>query len=63
MGDVSDRLLLLRCGTIAALDLQCQVPYFVATKMSKIRKASLTVPSPAAFAAAGIAAIGACHTV
>eukprot|EP01029_Cantina_marsupialis_P027778 TRINITY_DN773988_c0_g1_i1.p1 TRINITY_DN773988_c0_g1~~TRINITY_DN773988_c0_g1_i1.p1 ORF type:complete len:312 (+),score=89.50 TRINITY_DN773988_c0_g1_i1:14-949(+) len=29
---------------------QCQVPYFVASKMSKIRRASLTIPSPTTFA-------------
>lgn len=38
--------------------VQCQVPLFVATKLAKIRKSSLFVPSPAGYARAGVAAIG-----
>ena len=55
--------LLLQCSlapVFVAVSAQCQVPYFVATKMSKIRRPSLTVPSADAFAAAGVAAIGTC---
>lgn len=40
------------------IHVQCQVPLMVATKLSKVRKASLTVPSPEAYAKAGVAAIG-----
>jgi len=40
------------------IDVQCQAPLFVATKMAKIRKASLTVPSPASYAKAAVAHIG-----
>jgi 17beta-estradiol 17-dehydrogenase / very-long-chain 3-oxoacyl-CoA reductase len=36
---------------------QCQVPFYVATKLAKMRK-SLTVPTPAAYAAMGIKWIG-----
>lgn len=35
-----------------------QPPYFVATKMSKIRRASLTVPYPKAWVAAAMRHIG-----
>lgn len=38
--------------------VQCQVPMFVATKLASIRRSSLTVPSPAGYARAGVAAIG-----
>jgi len=38
--------------------VQCQSPYFVTSKMSKIKRASLTVPDPNAFAAAAAKAIG-----
>lgn len=38
--------------------VQCQVPLFVATKLAKIRKSSLFVPSPAGYARAAVAAIG-----
>lgn len=37
--------------------VQCQAPYFVATAMSKIRKATLTAPSPKAFAEASLAGL------
>eukprot|EP00903_Cladosiphon_okamuranus_P007631 g7400.t1 len=40
------------------IHVQCQVPLMVATKLSKIRKSSLTVPSPKAYAKAGVGAIG-----
>lgn len=42
----------------SGVHVQCQSPYFVATAMSKIRKASLGVPSPAGFAKAAVDAIG-----
>jgi len=38
--------------------VQCQVPFFVATKLAKIRKSSLTVASPTGYARAAIKAIG-----
>lgn len=40
------------------ISVQCQVPLFVATKLAKIRKASLFVASPAGYARAALAAIG-----
>merc|ERR1719223_1107169 len=40
------------------IDVQVQAPLYVATKMAKIRKASLTVPSPAAYAKSAVAHIG-----
>lgn len=40
------------------LTVTCQSPYFVVSKLSKIRAASLGVPTPAAYAAAAVAAIG-----
>jgi len=40
------------------IHVQCQVPLFVATKLAKIRNASLTVPSPEGFARSSVAAIG-----
>lgn len=40
------------------IHVQCQVPLLVATKLAKIRKASLTAPSPATYAKAGVGAIG-----
>lgn len=40
------------------IHVQCQVPLLVATKLAKIRKPTLTAPSPAAYAKAGVAAIG-----
>lgn len=40
------------------IHVQCQVPLMVATKLSKVRKASLTIPSPQAYAKAGVGAIG-----
>merc|ERR1719382_2031136 len=38
--------------------VQVQAPLFVATKLAKIRKTSLTVPSPSAYARAAVAHIG-----
>ncbi len=40
------------------IHVQCQVPLFVATKLAKIKKASLTVASPQGYARAAVAAIG-----
>merc|ERR1719277_1367953 len=40
------------------IHVQCQAPLFVATKMAKIRKTSLTVPSPANYARSAVAHIG-----
>merc|ERR1719437_285560 len=40
------------------ITVQVQAPLFVATKLAKIRKTSLTVPSPAAYARAAVAHIG-----
>lgn len=40
------------------IHVQCQIPLFVATKLAKIRKASLTVASPGGYARAAVAAIG-----
>ena len=40
------------------VSIQAQNPLFVTSKLSKIRKSSLMVPSPAAFAKAGLRAIG-----
>jgi len=40
------------------IHVQVQAPLFVATKMAKIRKTSLTVPSPAAYARSAVAHIG-----
>ena len=40
------------------IHVQCQVPLMVATKLAKIRNASLMAPSPATYAKAGVAAIG-----
>merc|ERR1711948_149259 len=40
------------------IHVQCQAPLFVATKMSKIRKTSLTVPSPKDYARSAVAHIG-----
>merc|ERR1712039_1045848 len=40
------------------IHVQAQAPLFVATKMAKIRKTSLTVPSPAAYARSAVAHIG-----
>ncbi|CAM6036456.1 unnamed protein product [Sphagnum compactum] len=42
----------------SGIDVQCQVPLYVATKLAKIRKASLTVPSPETYAAAGLKWVG-----
>lgn len=38
--------------------VQCQSPYFVTSKLSKIRSTSLTVPNPDDFAVAAVNAIG-----
>merc|ERR1712060_116450 len=43
---------------LAAYNIHVQAPLFVATKLAKIRKTSLTVPSPAAYARAAVARIG-----
>lgn len=40
------------------IHVQVQTPLFVATKLAKIRKASLTVPSPAGYAKAAVRFIG-----
>ena len=40
------------------IDVQIQAPLFVVSKMSKIRRASITVPTPRAYAKAGLASIG-----
>uniref|UniRef100_A0A7S3E5Q6 Very-long-chain 3-oxoacyl-CoA reductase n=1 Tax=Chloropicon laureae TaxID=464258 RepID=A0A7S3E5Q6_9CHLO len=40
------------------IDVQVQAPLFVVSKMSKIRRASVTVPTPRAYARAGLATIG-----
>ncbi|WZN62541.1 very-long-chain 3-oxoacyl-CoA reductase [Chloropicon roscoffensis] len=40
------------------IDVQVQAPLFVVSKMSKIRRASITVPTPRAYARAGLASIG-----
>jgi len=40
------------------IHVQCQVPMFVATKLAKIKHASLFVASPSGYAKAAIAAIG-----
>ena len=40
------------------IDVQLQAPFYVSTKMSKIRKASLAVPTPAAYARAALRAVG-----
>ncbi|KAL3682821.1 hypothetical protein R1sor_000843 [Riccia sorocarpa] len=42
----------------SGIDVQCQVPLYVATKMSKIRKASLAVPSANTYARAALKSIG-----
>lgn len=40
------------------VSVQCQVPYFVTTKLAKIRRSSLTVPSPKGYAQAAVQCIG-----
>lgn len=40
------------------IDVQVQTPLFVTTKLAKIKRASLTVPTPAAYAEAAVKAIG-----
>ncbi|KAL9664921.1 hypothetical protein QQ045_020330 [Rhodiola kirilowii] len=42
----------------SGIDVQCQVPLYVATKMASIRKSSFFVPSTTAYARAGLRAIG-----
>lgn len=39
--------------------VQCQVPYLVVTKLSKLRRPSLFIPTPSAYARAAVAWIGA----
>ena len=40
------------------ISVQCQVPYFVTTKLAKIRHSSLTVPTPQGYAKAAVKCIG-----
>ncbi|GLU21755.1 hypothetical protein SLE2022_378740 [Rubroshorea leprosula] len=40
------------------IDIQCQIPFFVATKMAKIRKSSFLIPSPEIYSKASIRHIG-----
>ncbi|XP_057486912.1 very-long-chain 3-oxoacyl-CoA reductase 1-like [Actinidia eriantha] len=40
------------------IDIQCQVPLFVATKMTSIRRSSFFIPSPETFSKASVRAIG-----
>lgn len=40
------------------ITVQCQAPYFVTSKLSKIRKTSLTVPSPEAYVKHAVRQIG-----
>ncbi|KAM7269418.1 hypothetical protein ACFE04_024915 [Oxalis oulophora] len=40
------------------IDIQCQIPLFVATKMTRIRKSSLLIPSAEEFSKASIRCIG-----
>lgn len=40
------------------IHVQCQVPLFVTTKLAKIKKPTLFVPTPATFAKCAVAAIG-----
>jgi len=40
------------------IHVQCQAPLFVATKLAKIRKTSITVPSPSAYVKSAVAHIG-----
>ncbi|CAM8980033.1 unnamed protein product [Rhodiola kirilowii] len=42
----------------SGIDVQCQVPLYVATKMASIRKSSFFVPSTTTYARAGLRAIG-----
>ncbi len=71
---IGDPLLAVYSGTKAFLDffsrslyyelkgkgvhVQCQIPYFVVSKMSKIRHSSISVPSAERFAKSSLAAIG-----
>merc|ERR1719461_702892 len=43
---------------IPGLSFQCQTPLFITTKLAKIRKPSLTTPTPASYAKVGVRAIG-----
>lgn len=40
------------------ISFQCQVPMFVTTKLAKLRKTSMFIPSPAGYAKSAVAAIG-----
>jgi len=40
------------------IHVQCQIPLYVATKLAKIKNASLWVASPSDYARAAVAAIG-----
>ncbi|KAI3501831.1 hypothetical protein L1887_29857 [Cichorium endivia] len=42
----------------SGIDVQCQVPLYVATKMASIRRASFLVPSPTGYAKAGLRWLG-----
>lgn len=42
----------------SGIDVQCQVPLYVATKMASIKKASFFVPSTTTYARAGLRALG-----
>lgn len=40
------------------IDVQCQVPLYVATKMASVRRSSFLIPSPETYASAGLRHIG-----
>ncbi|KAJ3675472.1 hypothetical protein LUZ60_004514 [Juncus effusus] len=40
------------------IDVQCQVPLYVATKMASVRKSSLLIPSPETYARSGLRHVG-----
>ncbi|XP_071703271.1 very-long-chain 3-oxoacyl-CoA reductase 1-like [Rutidosis leptorrhynchoides] len=42
----------------SGIDVQCQVPFHVATKMSSLKKSSFIVPSPTAYAKSGMRWLG-----
>jgi len=44
--------------TAKGISVQCQVPHFVTSKLSKIRRSSLFVPTPKVFAVSSVKAIG-----
>lgn len=73
-GTITDPLYAVYSGTKAYVDffsralnveyaqygvhVQCQIPFFVTTKLAKIRKSNLFIPTPASFARASITKIG-----